>query len=400
MMGRAVVTAKRKVVGGGTVSLTDLPNQRLYQRSGTSAVIPIAGTYNGNGPAIQARVIADADGSEIVPWATVVASPSGGSWSANLTIPQGGWYKVEVRRAGVANTTKTQTTRFAIGDMWIFAGQSQQLRMSTLVASPPTSDPLTILYNSNSLWQAPGVLANTGGNGVIRFLNIMRERTGVPQGLTQVSVDGTSIKDWEPGDTAYVNAMNRFQAIGSVRGILWHQGGTGVQDNSLTRADYKTRLAALRTGFASNGSFSIFGVFPLMHRVESGDTDDRVQEIRRAHFEYIQENASTVNLGWTPSVPLADEVHQTAAGSEIIAYAYAHGLLHSMGIVAESNLGPRITGVTRSGAKLTLTIAQNGGTGLKVNAAGMASGFQVFPRGATHSDAGALSIASITLGGA
>ena len=83
-----------------------------------------------------------------------------------------------------------------------------------------------------------------------------------------------------------------------------------------------------------------------------------------------------------------------------MAYAYAHGLLHSMGIVAQSNLGPRITGVTRSGAKLTLTIAQNGGTGLKVNAAGMASGFQVFPRGATHSDAGALSIASITLGGA
>lgn len=395
MLAKAAVSVRRKA--SASVNLNQLQDRRVYQRSGTSVSLPLSGTYTGASAAIQARVITDPGSTEVVAWTTVAASPTGGTWSGSLSVPQGGWYKVQVRR-GTTGAAKTGTTKFSVGDVWLFAGQSQQARMSTLVGSPPTPDSLTVYRNSNGMWQAPGEFSGTGGNGGIRFLNLMREYTGVPQAMAQTSVEGTAITDWEAADTAFVNAKNRLQAIGAVRGILWHQGGTGINDAALTKAEYKTRLAAIRTGFAGVGSFSLFGVFPLMHRTDTSNTDAATQATRQAHYEYIAENPSTVNLGWTPNVPMADDVHQTAAGSEVIAYAYAHSLLYSMGAVAQPSLGPRITGATRSGATVTLSVTHTGGTSLKVNNAGQPTGFQVISRGQAHSDGVALAISNIALG--
>lgn len=394
MLAKTAVSVRRKA--SASVNLNQLQDRRVYQRSGSSFTLPLSGTYTGASTAIQARIINDADGTQVVGWTTVSASPTGGTWSGSISVPQGGWYKVQVRR-GTAGAAKTGTTKFSVGDVWLFAGQSQQARMSTLSASPPTPDPLTVYRNSNGLWQAPGEFTGTNGNGGIQFLNLMRQYTGVPQAMAQTSVEGTAITDWESSDSAFVNAKNRLQAIGSIRGILWHQGGTGINDTALTKADYKTRLAAIRTGFAGVGSFSLFGVFPLMHRTDPTNSDAATQATRQAHYEYIAENPSTVNLGWTPDVPMADDVHQTAAGSEVIAYAYAHSLLYSMGVVAQPNLGPRITGATRSGATVTLSVTHNGGTSLKVNGAGQPTGFQVFSRGQVHSDGAALAISNVTL---
>lgn len=394
MLAKTAVSVRRKA--SASVNLNQLQDRRVYQRSGSSFTLPLSGTYTGASTAIQARIINDADGTQVVGWTTVSASPTGGTWSGSISVPQGGWYKVQVRR-GTAGAAKTGTTKFSVGDVWLFAGQSQQARMSTLSASPPTPDSLTVYRNSNGLWQSPGEFAGTNGNGGIRFLNLMRQYTGVPQAMAQTSVEGTPITDWEATDTAFVNAKNRLQAIGSVRGILWHQGGSDI-NSGFTKADYKARMAAIRSGFAGVGSFSLFGVFPLMHRTDTTNSDAATQLIRQAHYEYIAENPSTVNLGWTPNVPMADEVHQTAAGSEVIAYAFAHSLLYSMGVVAQPSLGPRITGASRSGATVTLSVTHVGGTSLKVNNAGQPTGFQVISRGQAHSDGGALAISNITLG--
>jgi hypothetical protein len=418
MLGQSVSAAKRKSTP--TVALTEIADRRVFQRGTTSASVPIAGTWTSGTQAIQARIINADTLAEVVTWTTIVNSPTGSTWSGNITVPQGGWYRVEVRRSGLTGTTKRSANRLGVGDIWLFAGQSQQARMSTLVGTPPTAHTLTVYRNSNGLWQAPGEFSGTGGNGGIRFMNLMQQYTGVPQAMAQTSVEGTAITDWEDTDTAFVNAKNRLNAIGTIRGILWHQGGTGINDASLTKASYKSRLAAIKTGFASVGSFSLFGVFPLMHRTDTTNTDAATQQTRQAHYEYIAENAGTVNLGWTPDVPMADDVHQTAAGSEVIAYAYAHALLYTMGIVTEPHLGPRITGVSRNGTVLTLTVLHNGGTSLKTqfgtqqgsifsdeysnefdgmaSASGTPTGFQVFPRDSAHNDGAAMAISSIALG--
>lgn len=393
ILAKSVISAKRKSTP--TVVLTEIAEKRVFQRNTTSFSVPLSGTWSGGNQAIQARVIAASNSAEVVAWTTVVNTPTGGTWTGNITVPQGGWYRIEVRRSGLTGSVKRSANQFAVGDIWLFAGQSQMARMSTLVGSPPTPDSLTVYKNSNGTWQSPGSFSGTGGNGGIRFLNLMRQYSGVPQAMVNTSVEGTPITDWENTDTAFVNAKGALFAIGNVRGILWHQGGSDI-NTGLSKADYKSRLATIRSGFAGVGSFSLFGIFPLMHRTDTSNSDAATQAIRQAHYEYITENASTVNLGWTPDVPMADDVHQTAAGSEVIAYAFAQALLYSIGAITEPNIGPKITGVTRNGAVLTLPVLHNGGTSLKT-ALPQPTGFQVFARGATHSDAAALAISSISL---
>ena len=226
MLGRTVVAAKRK--NAPTVTLESFSEKRVFQRSGTTGSVPISGTWVSGTAAIEARVINADTSAEVAAWSTIVASPTGSTWSANFTIPQGGWYKIEVRRAGYPASVKQSPNRLAVGDIWLLAGQDQQARMSTLVNSAPTPDTLTVYRVSDGTWRLPGSFSGTGGNGGIRFLNLMRLHTGVPQAMIQASVDGTRIIDWQEGDSALVNAKSILADIGTIRGVLWHQGSADV----------------------------------------------------------------------------------------------------------------------------------------------------------------------------
>lgn len=394
----SVVSAARRRSGSAAVrvSAAELPSRRIYQRASGSAVIPLSGTYTGTASTVSARILNAETSTEVVGWTNVAASPASGTWSGTLSVPQGGWYKAQYRLNAEPAAVYSATNLFGVGDVWLLAGQNQQARMSTLVNAAPAPNDRTAYFTGGTSWSLPGAVAGTGGNGGIRFLNLMVSATNVPQGICQVSVEGTAITDWEAGDAAYVTATTRLSELGTVAGILWHQGGTGI--GTITRADYKTRLATLRTGLTAAATVQRFGVFPLMHRTDAADTDFYTQETRRAHYEYIAENLNTINLGWTPDVPLADDIHQTAAGSEVIAYAYAHALLFSLTTETTNNLGPMITGATRNGAVITLTVQHRSGTALKINSGTIASGFQVFPRATTHADASALAISGIALG--
>jgi hypothetical protein len=226
-IGRAVVSAKRRTTAG-TVAFTEVAEKRVFQRSTNTASVPLSGTWSGGTVGIEGRVLNADTLAEVSAWSTIVASPTGGSWSGSLTIPQGGWYKIEVRRTGNAASVKQSVNRLGVGDVWVFAGQSQQAFMSTLVGSPPTPDAFTVYRVSDGTWRLPGSFSGTGGNGGIRFLNLMRTYTGVPQAMANVSVTDTKISDWELTDPAMVTARSTLSALGTVRGVLWHQGGSDV----------------------------------------------------------------------------------------------------------------------------------------------------------------------------
>ena len=226
MLGRAAIAAKRK--GSPTIVLSEFAEKRVFQRGTNTASVPLSGTWVGGTVPIEARVINAETSAEVATWATIVATPSGSTWTANLTVPQGGWYKIEVRRSGYPASTKQSSNRLGVGDVWLFAGQDQQGRMSSLVNSPPIADALTVYRVSDGTWRLPGSFSGTGGNGGIRFLNLMRQYTGVPQAMAQASVDGTRITDWEDGDPALTNAKSLLSALGTIRGVLWHQGSSDV----------------------------------------------------------------------------------------------------------------------------------------------------------------------------
>ena len=225
-LGRGVVAAKRK--SSPTVVLAELPERRVFQRGTTTASVPLSGTWVGGTSGIEGRVINADTNAEVAAWSTIVANPTGSTWAGNLTVPQGGWYKIEVRRAGFSASVKTSANRLGVGDIWMLAGQNQQAFMSTLIGSPPAPDALTVYRVSDGTWQAPGTFSGTGGNGGVRFLNLMRTYTGVPQAIINASVADTRISDWDVNDPAMINARSILSSIGTIRGVLWHQGGSDV----------------------------------------------------------------------------------------------------------------------------------------------------------------------------
>jgi hypothetical protein len=226
MLGMAVVAGKRK--NSFTVSLSEFAEKRVFQRGTNTASVPLSGTWVGGTAAIEGRVINADTAAEVSTWATIVANPTGSTWTGSLTVPQGGWYKIEVRRVGFSSSVKQSANRLGVGDVWMLAGESQQQLMSTLVNSAPTPDVLTVYRVSDGTWRLPGTFSGTGGDGGIRLLNLMRQYTGVPQALIQTSVADTRITDWEATDPAFVNAQSALAAVGTVRGILWHQGSSDV----------------------------------------------------------------------------------------------------------------------------------------------------------------------------
>jgi hypothetical protein len=390
----ASAAARRRnvIVGTGTIALSQVAARRVYQRIGAASPVPLSGSYTGTPTAVEARVIDSATFAVVQDWAVAAPSPSGGTWSGSISVPQGGWYKIQVRFLN-AGQIVTGTTQWGVGDVWVFAGAAQQRRMSTAVDAPPTPDDRTAVFDG-AAWALPGVLANSSGNGVIRFLNLMAAATGVPQAVLQTATDSASIADWEAADPAYTAAASALTSLGRVGAILWHQGSGDI--GLLTRAQYKIRLADLRTRLESAATVQRFGLFPLMRR--TADPTDAVHDLRRAHFEYIAENPGTVNLGWTPTVALADASNQTPAGSETIAHAYAHALLYATGTEPRPNLGPVIAGVSRSGRTLTLSVQHRAGTALALSSGTQPSDFKVFAKGAAYSDAGGLAISSMAIG--
>ncbi len=58
----------------------------------------VSGTYsNMNWNRVEARVLQHGTSTPVIDWTTIDSTPGGGTFSGNLTVPQGGWYNVEVR---------------------------------------------------------------------------------------------------------------------------------------------------------------------------------------------------------------------------------------------------------------------------------------------------------------
>ncbi len=83
------------------LTLTEPGDHRVVQRAigGFSGAVAFSGTITGEQPVrLDARVVrSDGRGDWVVDWTTIATAPAVGAWTGSLTVPQGGWYRVEVR---------------------------------------------------------------------------------------------------------------------------------------------------------------------------------------------------------------------------------------------------------------------------------------------------------------
>lgn len=350
----------RNDVVASELTVTAPANLRIYQRIAGSASVALSGTYTGSPANIQARVIPDGGGTAVVDWTTVAAAPTGGTWSGNITVPEGGWYNVQVRFSNDTGITANSSNKFGVGALFSVAGQSNAYRW--FITGTGSAAARTSKYNGN--WAI-----NTGASA-IAFANALESALGVPVGLVDTGYDASALT--VEGDrgygywlnlagTPYTQWTTRVAAVGSkLEGLCWCQGEADAFQ-SVAGTTYNTGLTTLFGRFRTVTSQSDLPVFlATLPRTSHVDADD-------AGWNTINDVILGRDTGYervacdTWDLPLTDTVHYDATGCQKLGERFALAVRKYKGAAVDSR-GPYVSAVSYAGSLVRIDITHRGGT--------------------------------------
>lgn len=384
----AVVAALAPAAPTESISLTDADSYSVVQRVGTSGSLTISGSYAGTPTSIQARIVQHGTSTEAVTWTTIVASPSGGTFSGSLSgIPQGGWYNVQVRFSNNTLIVANGANRFGIGAIFAVIGQSQGVRWfsdGTAVA------PNALLVQRNSAgWAA----RTSTGNGANTFGNSMIAALGgtVPVALLAYAVGATALNIDAAGAAGYwINtaagspwalfATGLTAAGGKLEGAVWMQGEQDGYSNLVSEATYATDLATIcaRLRTATGQSVLPVAISPLANYTNAGPTAASWEGIRRAQVTVGGQSNNTL-AAFNQDIPLVDGVHYTTTGYTTHGTRAARAMRSALGLSSYAR-GPAIANaLLASGTSVEVNLTHRGGTDF--TPASAITGFEVLDGG-------------------
>jgi len=346
-----------------SITITDLDDDRVYQRTGTNTDITIAGTYSGSPTAIQARVM---DGvSEEVTWTSIDASPTGGTFSGTISTPTGGPFTAEVRFSNDTGVTDEGTNGWLLGDVIMISGQSNAAHWFDADTTGTPNASMRILEAAG--WrESDGVLEA----GAVEFANTYITTEGVPCGMV-LSATGSLGLRHEAAGTAYLDASDLRGAAyatwitarltdtdNTLGGFVWIQGEQDAADAGVTEAEYEGSLNAL-LGFvrADVSDASLPVVIAYLGRY-TGATDANVQAINNAQQNVVASDANAYGV-MTHDIAYDGvhyDDHKDVAARVVEAMLYAKGS-------ASYYEGPTITGATKiSSTVIDVNITHESGT--------------------------------------
>jgi len=355
--------------GPSAITLVDFGDHQVIQRvlGGTSQTVPLSGTFTGARLVkVEAQVVTFDTGAAVVPW-TSLGGASSGTYSGDVVIPQGGWYRVVVHgldQGGVEVARATGANRFGVGMNILCIGQSNMSGYGGPVYTP--TGELAALYGNGHSWAHlvdpydrggsttdvdydPG----TGASMIPSLVNTLGSFfPGLPIGIV-AAARGSSPLDcaagasfcWgyrnptNPADrsTLYGNSVAKAREVGGVEAIVMHQGETDAT-NATAGAQYKADLATLAASYRADlGNVPLF-MCQLGRSTsavnEKNRTDQTVQPIRIAQHDsdsppalYLAATAIDVDVDSTdhytkggydrlgPRVAAAIAYHYRAAGA-------------------------------------------------------------------------------------
>lgn len=240
-------------------------NGRAFGPGGSAVVrVVLAGEDTlSMGAAWEARVgVAMMPASEPVPtlpWRSLTlvrsmdAAKQPGTIVADVVVPAGGWYRLEVRERGRDGAIRREASvePFGVGEVFLVAGQSyatntndERLRVTDARQRVAAYDVATRTWRlADDPQPAPdrsehGSIWPPVGDALARALD-------VPIGFANVAVGGTSSAQWMPEGPLSARLWQAGRDLGRFRAVLWQQGESDVLADTPT-AEYVGRLERIR----------------------------------------------------------------------------------------------------------------------------------------------------------
>ena len=252
-----------------TLTLTDFPDRKIFQRTigGATANITVTGTFTGSPAGIDARVVQHGTSTEVVPWTIIAINNPTSPFSGTLTVPQGGWYDVQVRFSASMTPQSNGTHAWGVGILIGVIGQSNS-NFGWLAASygggtdTATANSLVTGTTDGLSWSAP--VYNAGVN----FANALQTATNLPVGLVMDGVGGSSLtyacqfsnygywlaQSGTPAAYKWPTYVNSVTAAGRiVEGSIYLQGEAEASLScDLTGSAYQTHLLSFFSQLRTN----------------------------------------------------------------------------------------------------------------------------------------------------
>jgi hypothetical protein len=344
-----------------TIAVNDFANYRVFQRDigGTSKSVTISGTYsNMNWNRVDARVLQHGTNTAVVDWAIIDSTPGGGTFSGNLTVPQGGWHNIEIRAldsAGSVIGSSRGTNKWGVGMIILCIGQSNMSGHGQPPFTNVTSD-LAVNYSNAERWEhladpyddesPAGAVdydnSTAGGSMIPALANSLLQTFNFPIAFVPSAKDGSNLySQW-----AYRNPTNRYdtttlygqsitkaQSVGGVELIIMHQGEADTNAHR-TEAQYEADFATMIGNYRQDlyATIPIFicqlGTITLMD--EDARTNADVVAVRNAQHDL--DNGVDIFMAATAmDQPRMDDVHYTTQGLNAIGERIAQTIKYYLG---------------------------------------------------------------------
>ncbi|HUQ91048.1 MAG TPA: sialate O-acetylesterase [Bryobacteraceae bacterium] len=338
-------------------------------------------------------------------------------WSAKITLPTGGPYRVEVR----SNNIVQSVTNLLVGDLWVLGGQSNMEGVGNLIDVEPPHG-LVHSFDQSDQWglaQEPlhnlpgaadrvhwrknkeGIALRLEGTALAEFIANRKKgaglglafaaemvrRTGVPIGLLPCAHGGTSMDQWSPdlrdkaGDSLYGATIRRVKlAGGKVRGMLWYQGESDANPNAASgfQAKFERLVAAFRSDLGDPGMRFYYVQVGRYVNSQNQLEWNEVQEMQRKAEKTIPQSGMVASV----DLSLDDAIHIGTRDQKRLGRRLANlAAIDLFGTTVPGvRRGPRPVSAKLDGSTLRVTFSDVNG---RLTSQGRISGFSI------HDSAGA-----------
>lgn len=302
-----------------------------------------------------ARLCREETGETVIEWKPMQPA---GQWcfGGELTgIPIGGPYRLETCVRYTANAELHKHTRgdsrfhLYVGDLYVIAGQSNSAGYGRQPVYDPPERGVCLFRNcgrwdiaAHPLNDSTGTVfpentegGNPGHAPWLAFAKMIKRETGIPVGLIQASLGGSSLASWNPEESGhlYRSMLARIRAAGNrVRGVLWYQGCSD-SNAAETSSTYQTRFLGFVRQLRSDLDSPELPIFTVQLNRRTGfvshERDTFWGTVREA-----QRNAAKAekNIYVLPAndLTLSDVIHNDSASNIVLGERVARKVLHEI----------------------------------------------------------------------